>query len=61
MHRFKMALHERSTAAVTNDAITISPGSRFRAAMVLAIMVDALQIVVFPLLRSPGANVSCHT
>jgi hypothetical protein len=49
MHRFKMALHERSTAAVTNDAITISPGSRFRAAMVLAIMVDALQIVVFPL------------
>jgi hypothetical protein len=48
-HRFKMALHERSTTAVTNDAITISPGSRFRAAMVLAIMVDALQIVVFPL------------
>jgi hypothetical protein len=43
-----MALHERSTTAVTEDAITISPGSRFRAAMLLAILVDALQIVVFP-------------
>jgi hypothetical protein len=34
---------------VTHDAITISPGSRFRAAMLLAIMADAFQIVVFPL------------
>jgi len=34
---------------VTDDAITISPGSRFRAAMVLALVADALQIVVFPL------------
>jgi len=33
---------------VTHDNITISPGSRFRAAMVLAIIADALQIVVFP-------------
>ncbi|MGA2166664.1 MAG: hypothetical protein ABSG62_00540 [Terracidiphilus sp.] len=31
------------------DTITISPGSRFRVAMVLAIIADALQIVVFPL------------
>ena len=31
------------------DSITISPGTRFRAAMVLAIVADALQIVVFPL------------
>ena len=30
-------------------AVTISPGSRFRAAMVLAIIADALQIVIFPL------------
>ena len=30
------------------DTLTISPGSRFRAAMVLAILADALQIVVFP-------------
>jgi hypothetical protein len=29
--------------------MTISPGSRFRAAMILAIIADALQIIVFPL------------
>ncbi len=34
---------------MTQDTITISPGPRFRAAMVLAILADALQIVVFPL------------
>ena len=34
---------------MTHATITISPGSRFRAAMVLAMMADALQIVVFPL------------
>ena len=33
---------------MTHDTITISPGSRFRAAMVLAIIADALQIIVFP-------------
>jgi hypothetical protein len=32
-----------------NDAITISPGSNFRAAMLLAIVADALQLAVFPL------------
>src|SRR5579864_274582 len=31
------------------DDITISPGPRFQVAMVLAILADALQIVVFPL------------
>jgi hypothetical protein len=34
---------------VTYDTITVSPGSRFRAAMMLAIIADALQIVIFPL------------
>jgi hypothetical protein len=34
---------------VTYDAITISPGPRLRAAMILAVIADALQIVVFPL------------
>jgi hypothetical protein len=34
---------------VTHDTVTILPGSRFRAAMTLAIIADALQIVVFPL------------
>ena len=33
---------------MTQDAITISPGPRFRAAMILAVVADALQIVVFP-------------
>ena len=33
---------------MTDDAITILPGSRFRAAMVLAILADALQLIVFP-------------
>ena len=34
---------------MTHDAITISPGPRLRAAMILAVIADALQIVVFPL------------
>jgi hypothetical protein len=34
---------------VTHDAVTISPGPRFRTAMMVAIIADALQIVVFPL------------
>jgi len=34
---------------VTDDNITISPGPPFYAAMALAIVGDALQIVVFPL------------
>jgi hypothetical protein len=43
------ALIGKQQAAVTNDTITISPSTRFRAAMILAIIADALQIVVFPL------------
>jgi len=34
---------------MTDDDITISPGPNFRAAMILAIIADALQVVVFPL------------
>ena len=33
---------------MSQDAITISPGSRFRTAMVLAIVADAVQIVLLP-------------
>ena len=33
---------------MNDDAITISPGPRFRTAMILAIIADALQIIVFP-------------
>ncbi len=32
-----------------DDTITISPGPQFRIAMLLAIVADALQLVVFPL------------
>jgi hypothetical protein len=32
-----------------DDSITISPGPKFRAAMLVAIAADALQLVVFPL------------
>ncbi|MGA9389394.1 MAG: hypothetical protein WBV69_03015 [Candidatus Sulfotelmatobacter sp.] len=34
---------------MTLDSLTISPISRFRAAMILAIIADALQIGIFPL------------
>src|ERR1035437_4514777 len=43
---------------MTQDAITISPGPRLRAAMIVAIVADALQISVFPMFveraRSPA-------
>jgi hypothetical protein len=42
-------LKYESRSVVADDTITISPGPRFRAAMVLANIADALQIVVFPL------------
>ena len=41
---------------MTHDAITISPGSRFRVAMALAIIADALQILVFPLFVEGAAS-----
>src|SRR5437660_3204961 len=42
--------YERSAAvAMTDDAVIISPRSRFRAAMILAMVADALQIFGFPL------------
>jgi hypothetical protein len=34
---------------VSDDIISILPGSRFRAAMMLAVIADALQIIIFPL------------
>lgn len=33
---------------MSDDSITISPGPQFRTAMLLAIVADALQLVVFP-------------
>jgi hypothetical protein len=40
---------DNTTANITDDKITISAGPRFRAAMILAIIADAVQIAVFPL------------
>lgn len=34
--------------AMSDDTLTISPGPQFRLAMLLAIIADALQLVVFP-------------
>jgi hypothetical protein len=34
---------------VTNDRIAISPGPRFRVALVVAILADALQLIFLPL------------
>ncbi len=44
----KYGMQPESTT-LTNNTITISPGSRFRTAMMLAVIADALQIVIFPL------------
>lgn len=39
----------KAPPAVTEDSIPLSPRSRFRAALILAMAADALQIFVFPL------------
>ena len=39
----------KADAAMTEDPTPLSPRTRFRAAMILAMAADALQIFVFPL------------
>ncbi|MGD0800216.1 MAG: hypothetical protein ABR906_02755 [Terracidiphilus sp.] len=41
---------------MNNETITISAGPRLRAAMMLAILADALQIAVFPLFVEGGES-----
>jgi hypothetical protein len=41
-------MQHKSDHPMAQNPVTILPGSRFREAMVLAILADALQIVVFP-------------
>jgi hypothetical protein len=41
--------HMKAAPAMTEDSIPLSPRSRFRAALILAMAADALQIFVFPL------------
>jgi hypothetical protein len=43
---------------VTNDSIKLLPGPRFRVALMVAILADALQLIVFPLfVESPADDV----
>lgn len=35
-------------SAMSDDSITVSPGPQFRLAMLLAIVADALQLLIFP-------------
>jgi hypothetical protein len=39
----------KSTPSITEEPISLSPRTRFQAAMILAMAADALQIFVFPL------------
>jgi len=48
-NQVKIGMQREIGAAMNQETITISPGTRFRAAMVLAVLADALQIAVFPL------------
>lgn len=41
---------------MTEDAITVSPGPKFVTAMLVAIVADALQIVVFPIFVEGGLS-----
>ena len=41
---------------MTDDTITISPGPNFKAAMMLAIIADALQLVIFPFFVEGAAS-----
>ena len=45
-----------NAAAMTQDPVIIPQRSRFRAAMILAIIADALQILVFPLFIEGAAS-----
>jgi hypothetical protein len=38
------------------DTITVSPGSRFKAAMMLAVVADAIQIIIFPFFVEGAAS-----
>jgi hypothetical protein len=48
LDRLELRLKRQGIIPMTDDAITISPGPRFQTAMILAIVADALQIIIFP-------------
>ena len=41
-------MQDKTNSAMSDEVVTISAGPRFRTAMVLAILADALQLVIFP-------------
>ena len=41
---------------MVDDSITITPGSQFRAAMILALIADAVQIIIFPAFVEGGMS-----
>lgn len=45
----RIAHEQEQQVAVAENSITISPGPRFQVALILAIVADALQLIVFPL------------
>jgi hypothetical protein len=49
-------LHGDTATIMNGEEITISPGPNFRTAMILAILADALQVVVFPLFVAGGLS-----
>jgi hypothetical protein len=41
---------------MVDDSITITPGSQFRAAMILALIADAVQLIIFPVFVEGGLS-----
>jgi len=41
-------MQDKTNSALSDEVVTISAGPRFRTAMVLAILADALQLIIFP-------------
>ena len=41
-------MDEKQQAGGTNDSIKLLPGPRFRVALMVAVLADALQLIVFP-------------
>jgi hypothetical protein len=41
-------MQDKTNSAMSDEGVTISAGPSFRAAMVLAILADALQLIIFP-------------
>jgi hypothetical protein len=46
--RFRMTCREEQLAMTDHDIVGISPGPKFKTALVLAMVADALQIFIFP-------------